>query len=74
MDILSTVEPIIQKYKPQLIAAAGSQDAVTTDEGLSNIAAELHGLLPFAARAMLSQDTIANFLIANRTRVEQLLR
>ena len=50
MDILSTVEPIIQKYKPQLIAAAGSQEAVTSDEGLAKIAAELHGLLPFAVR------------------------
>ena len=73
MDIFSTIEPIIVKYKPKLLAVMDTLDESVTDEGLAKVAIELHKLLPFAVRMVVTQNALTNVLIANRARVQQLL-
>ena len=73
MDIFATIEPIIVKYKPKLLAVVGTLDESVTDEGLGKVATELHKLLPFAVRMVVTQTALASVLVANRARVQQLL-
>ena len=74
MDLFATVEPLLLKYKPKLIAVMGTVDESVTDDALMKVAGELHKMLPFTVRMAVTQGALANLLIANRARVQTLLQ